>query len=183
MATKALITGITGMVGSHLADYLLENTDWEIYGMCRWRSATDNVEHLLDRVNKRDRVYFQHGDLNDLSSLIHVLNEAKPDYVFHLAAQSYPRTSFDAPADTLQTNIIGTNNLLEAIRFSKLNPVSRGKALALFALFAALVAIKNKTNSAIKATIDRGWKSPGFVAISETPAKTPKEVSTIPPPT
>ena len=123
MATKALITGITGMVGSHLADYLLENTDWEIYGMCRWRSATDNVEHLLDRVNKRDRVYFQHGDLNDLSSLIHVLNEAKPDYVFHLAAQSYPRTSFDAPADTLQTNIIGTNNLLEAIRFSKLNPV------------------------------------------------------------
>jgi len=53
----------------------------------------------------------------------------------------------------------------------------------LFALFAALVAIKNKTNSAIKATIERGWKSPGFVAMSETPAKTPKDVRTIPPPT
>ena len=66
---------------------------------------------------------------------------------------------------------------------NKLNPVSKGKAFALFALFAALVAIKNKTNSAIIATFERGWKSPGFVAISETPAKTPKEVNTIPPPT
>jgi len=58
MAKKALITGITGMVGSHLTDYLLENTDWDIYGMCRWRSPLDNVSHLLDRVNKKDRVFF-----------------------------------------------------------------------------------------------------------------------------
>ncbi len=47
MKKKALITGITGMVGSHLADYLLKNTDWDIYGMCLWRSPLDNVEHLL----------------------------------------------------------------------------------------------------------------------------------------
>ena len=66
---------------------------------------------------------------------------------------------------------------------NKLNPVNKGRAFALFALFAALVAIKNKINSAINATIERGWKSPGFVAMSETPAKTPKEVRTIPPPT
>lgn len=55
--TKALITGITGMVGSHLADFLLKNTDWDVYGICRWRSPLDNVSHLLNRVNKRDRVF------------------------------------------------------------------------------------------------------------------------------
>jgi len=120
---RALITGVTGMVGSHLTDFLLENTDWDIYGMCRWRSPLANVEHLLDRVNKKDRVFFLYGDLNDFGSLVHVLKESKPDYVFHLAAQSYPRTSFDSPADTLNTNIIGTNNLLEAIRLCELDPV------------------------------------------------------------
>lgn len=50
---RALITGITGMVGSHLADYLLADTDWEVFGMCRWRSPLDNVEHLLDMVNRK----------------------------------------------------------------------------------------------------------------------------------
>ena len=54
--TVALITGFTGMVGSHLADYLLENTDWEIYGMCRWRSPIDNIRHLIPRINSNDRV-------------------------------------------------------------------------------------------------------------------------------
>ena len=63
--TRALITGITGMVGSHLADFLLENTDWDVYGVCRWRSPLDNVEHLLERVNKKDRVFFDYADLND----------------------------------------------------------------------------------------------------------------------
>ena len=52
MKTKALITGVTGMVGSHLTDFLLEKTDWEIYGVCRWRSPLDNVGHLLELVNK-----------------------------------------------------------------------------------------------------------------------------------
>lgn len=113
---KALITGITGMVGSHLADYLLENTDWDIYGVCRWRSPLDNVEHLLDLVNKKERVYFQYADLNDQMSLITVVNEVKPDFIFHLAAQSYPMTSFTAPIDTLNTNILGTCRLMEAIR-------------------------------------------------------------------
>lgn len=54
---KALITGVTGMVGSHLADYLLDNTDRDIYGVCRWRSPLDNVTHLLDRVNRKDRLF------------------------------------------------------------------------------------------------------------------------------
>lgn len=113
---KVLITGITGMVGSHLADFLLEQTDWEIYGMCRWRSPQDNVRHLLPRVNQGDRVNFLHGDLRDYLSIQTVVETAKPDYVFHLAAQSYPQTSFTSPLDTFDTNIQGTERLLEALR-------------------------------------------------------------------
>lgn len=115
---KALITGITGMVGSHLCDFLLENTDWDIYGVCRWRSPLDNVEHLLERVNNKDRVYFEYADLNDQVSLINVIQAIKPDYIFHLAAQSYPLTSFTAPVDTLNTNILGTCRLLESVRLT-----------------------------------------------------------------
>ena len=111
----ALITGITGMVGSHLTDFLLENTDWNIYGVCRWRSPLDNVEHLLERVNEKNRLFFEYADLNDEISLIKTIENTKPDYVFHLAAQSYPLTSFTAPIDTLNTNILGTCRLLEAI--------------------------------------------------------------------
>lgn len=113
---RCLITGVTGMVGSHLVDLLLKNTDWEVYGMCRWRSPLDNVEHLLDRANRHDRVHFVHGDLNDYISLANAIREAKPDYVFHLAAQSYPKTSFTSPIETLNTNILGTERLLEALR-------------------------------------------------------------------
>ena len=115
---KALITGISGMVGSHLADYLLKHTDWDIHGMCRWRSPLDNVKHLLDRINRRDRVYFLYGDLRDYISIQNVIEEAKPDYVFHLAAQSFPTTSFTSPLDTYDTNIQGTERLLEALRRS-----------------------------------------------------------------
>ena len=112
----ALITGITGMVGSHMADYLLENTDWDIYGMCRWRSPLDNIEHLLARVNNGERVYLLYGDLRDYVSLVEVINKSKPDYIFHLAAQSYPKTSFSSPLDTLDTNILGTARLLEVAK-------------------------------------------------------------------
>lgn len=115
MSKRTLITGITGMVGSHLADFLLENTDWEIYGVCRWRSPLDNISHLLERANRKDRVYFAYADLNDQMSLLTVMKEIKPEYVFHLAAQSYPQTSFTAPIDTLNTNLLGTCRLLEAI--------------------------------------------------------------------
>ena len=116
MKTKALVTGITGMVGSHLADYLLAHTDWHIYGMCRWRSPLDNVEHLLDRANKKDRLDFIYGDLLDYASLQHAVQSCRPDYVFHLAAQSYPTTSFTAPVATLDTNILGTQRLLDVLR-------------------------------------------------------------------
>jgi GDPmannose 4,6-dehydratase len=113
---KALITGMTGMVGSHLAEYLFNNTDWDIVGMVRWRSPLDNVSHLLDRANRKDRLTFLTGDLGDYVSLQNVIEVAKPDFVFHLAAQSYPLTSFTSPLDTLDTNILGTERLLEALR-------------------------------------------------------------------
>jgi len=121
--TRALVTGVTGMVGSHLADFLLANTDWDIYGMCRWRSPLDNVQHLLDRVNKKDRLFFVDGNLCDSLSLHHVIREARPDFVFHLAAQSFPKTSFTSPIDTLDTNILGTCRLLEAIRVCGQDPI------------------------------------------------------------
>jgi GDP-mannose 4,6-dehydratase len=124
LGKSTLITGITGMVGSHLADFLLENTEWDIYGMCRWRSPLDNVEHLLDRANKKDRLYFIYGDLCDYISLQNAIEESKPDYVFHLAAQSYPAASFTSPIQTLDTNILGTERLLEALRRCKdIDPV------------------------------------------------------------
>ena len=124
MRKRASITGITGMVGSHLADFLLENTDWNIYGMCRWRSPLDNVQHLLERANRKDRLYFINGDLNDYISLQNAVEESRPDYVFHLAAQSYPTTSFTSPIQTLDTNILGTERLLEALRrCNEIDPV------------------------------------------------------------
>jgi GDPmannose 4,6-dehydratase len=121
---KALITGITGMVGSHLADYLLRETSWDIFGMCRWRSPLDNVSHLLQLANSGGRLNFVNADLNDYISVINVVEKVKPDFVFHLAAQSYPQTSFTSPLDTLNTNILGTESLLEALRrCSSIDPV------------------------------------------------------------
>ena len=113
---NVLITGITGMVGSHLVDYLIENTDWDIYGFIRWNDRLDNLEHHFDRINKKDRFFLINGDLNDLPSVVKAVEQSEADYVFHLAAQSYPKTSFSAPLETLQTNILGTANLLEALR-------------------------------------------------------------------
>ena len=113
---NALITGITGMVGSHLSDFLLENTDWDIYGFCRWNDDLINIRHHFERINRADRVHLIYGDLNDYASVFSSLRGTMPDYVFHLAAQSYPKTSFNAPLETLQTNIIGTAHILEAAR-------------------------------------------------------------------
>jgi GDPmannose 4,6-dehydratase len=124
MKKNVLITGVTGMVGSHLADYLLKKTDWNIYGLCRWRSPLSNVEHLLDLANRRNsRIKFINADLNDYSSLIRAVEVSKPNYIFHLAAQSYPLTSFVEANITLDTNIIGTYNLLNAVKQLKKNPL------------------------------------------------------------
>jgi len=124
MPARAFITGITGMVGSHLTDFLLEHTDWDIVGLSRWRSPMDNIEHLFPRINDGDRVTLVQGDLRDSLSLQRAVDVARPDYVFHLAAQSFPRVSFDSPLDTLEPNVLGTCRLLECLRLRKdLNPV------------------------------------------------------------
>ena len=122
MSKKVLITGITGMVGSHLADFLLEQTDWDIFGFCRWNDNLENIQHLFPRINAKERVELIYGDLNDLPSLLRAVKKSSPDYVFHLAAQSYPQTSFIAPIETLETNILGTARLLEAIKEIGIKP-------------------------------------------------------------
>lgn len=119
MTKKILITGITGQVGSQLADYVLENTSYEVIGMMRWQEPMDNLYHLTQRINRKDRISVYYADLNDFAALSRMIKAVKPDYISHLAAQSYPKTSFDIPIETLQTNIIGTANLLESIRQQK----------------------------------------------------------------
>lgn len=115
---RALITGITGFVGSHLAEYILANhPETEISGIKRWRSPKENIRHVIGKVKLYD------GDLSDLGSLIRIFGEVKPDIIFHLAAQSFVPTSFNAPVDTLDCNVNGTCNLLEAVRILKLDPV------------------------------------------------------------
>lgn len=115
---NVLITGVLGMVGSHMVDFLLEKTTMKIYGFCRWNESMDNIEHLTDVINKKEKIELIYGDLNDYASIVTAIEKSKPDYVFHLGGQSYPQTSFDSPLETLQTNILGTANLLEALRKS-----------------------------------------------------------------
>jgi GDP-mannose 4,6-dehydratase len=113
---RALITGVTGMVGSHLLDFLLNNTDWDIYGLARWRSPLDNINQHIEKINNKNRVFLKYGDLRDGLSLDVAIKSINPDFVFHLAAQSYPKTSFDSPLDTYDTNIQGTERLLSSLR-------------------------------------------------------------------
>ena len=123
---KILITGITGQVGSILADYVLQNTKLDVIGLMRWQESTDNIRHLIPSINNKNRIQLVNGDLNDFTSLFRIVCEHKPNYVSSLAAQSFPKTSFDSPVETLQTNIIGTCNLLEALRLhltKSYNPV------------------------------------------------------------
>src|SRR3989338_1232172 len=99
---KVLITGITGFAGSHLADYLLANhPEVEIYGIKRWRSKTENIEHLKEKVKYSD------CDIKDAHNVFEVIDTIRPDKIFHLAAQSYVPASWEAPVETLTLNIAG----------------------------------------------------------------------------
>jgi GDPmannose 4,6-dehydratase len=120
---RILITGISGMVGSHLVDFLVANTNWEIHGLVRWRSDLKNLSEHFDRINRKDRVFLHYGDLLDQFSIQEVVSKSQPDIVFHLAAQSFPKTSFSAPLSTLDTNILGTCTLLEVLANSNFDPV------------------------------------------------------------
>ena len=113
---KILITGITGFVGSHMADYLLKNVpDVKIFATRRWRSKEDNIKHLFGN----EQVILEECDLLDRGSLARIIHISKPDLVYHFAAQSFPESSFLTPVSTLTTNIIGTTNLLEELRLAK----------------------------------------------------------------
>src|SRR6185503_17242264 len=107
---KVLVTGVTGFAGSHLVDYMLTRGDCEIVGIQRWRSRTENIEHFADRITLLE------CDLRDASSTRDTLERVRPDWIFHLAAQSFVPTSWTAPTESLSTNIIGQVNLFEAVR-------------------------------------------------------------------
>ncbi|MGQ9677675.1 MAG: GDP-mannose 4,6-dehydratase [bacterium] len=109
---RCLITGITGFAGSHLAEYLLKLGFCEVHGTVRWRSRTENIEHLKNKIHLHD------CDLRDTGSVYRLIAELKPDRVYHLAAQSYVPMSWTAPQETFVTNIIGQLNIFEAVRAS-----------------------------------------------------------------
>ena len=115
---KILISGVSGFAASHYSQFLIENvSDIEVHGLVRWRSPLDNIKDCLNKI------HLHYGDLEDLSSLQKIINEIKPDFVAHLAAQSYVPYSFDAPIATLNVNCLGTCNLLEAIKSAKQNNI------------------------------------------------------------
>ncbi|MEM7583416.1 MAG: GDP-mannose 4,6-dehydratase [Acidobacteriota bacterium] len=114
---KALITGVTGFAGSHLAEYLLEHQpDVEIFGIRRWRSPMENIAHLDGKFEMVET------DLTDYNSVYRMLEHTRPDFIFHLAAQSFVPTSWNAPAATLDTNVLGQTHLFEAVRALSLDP-------------------------------------------------------------
>ena len=116
---RVLITGIAGSGGSYLAEYILEHhREVEVHGMARWRSTGQN-----NLVAISDRVSVHESDLMDFGSVLSVLQEVKPDVIFHLAAHANVRVSFITPSSVLNNNILGTSNLLEAVRLARLDPV------------------------------------------------------------
>lgn len=116
MVKKALITGIAGFAGSHLAELLL-NEGYEVYGMCRPRSKTDHIEGIINKLHLED------ADLLDSHSLYTTISRVKPNTIFHLAAQSFVPTSWVSPSVTLEVNIIGSTNLFEAVRQAEIDTV------------------------------------------------------------
>jgi GDPmannose 4,6-dehydratase len=112
---KAFITGVSGQDGSYLAEYLLEQ-DYEVYGMIRRHSVAESQEIRIDHLVSKGLINTDYGDLLDSTSLYKLLGLIKPDEIYNLGAQSHVRISFDVPQFTLQTNMIGTLNLLEAYR-------------------------------------------------------------------
>lgn len=144
---RVLITGVTGMAGSHLAEYLLNIEGVEVYGTYRWRSRMENLDELkkagrvsiigdsstigstaalesmLSDGTEPASLNLVEGDITDAFSMKRVIAAVKPDRIFHLAAQSYVPGSWNAPAETLHRNIIGEVNLLEAVREAEIDPL------------------------------------------------------------
>lgn len=110
-----LITGITGSGGSYLAEYILQNhLDVKVWGLHRWHSAGSliNIESI------KHKIYIKECDLLDISSIIRALQEIKPYRIFHLAAYANVKKCFDTPLSVINNNVMGTANLLEAVRLA-----------------------------------------------------------------
>jgi GDP-4-dehydro-6-deoxy-D-mannose reductase len=107
---RVLITGITGFAGSHLADYCLDKGGVDVHGIIRWRSRTENIEHLDGKITLHE------CDLRDAGSTRDVVERVRPEYIFHLAAQSFVPTSWHAPSESLTTNVLGQLHIFEAVR-------------------------------------------------------------------
>lgn len=116
--SKVLITGIAGSGGSYLAEYICKNhSEVEIHGLAYSRSTRKNLENILNKVIPHE------ADLMDFGSVFSVLEEVRPDVIFHLAAFANVRASFDTPNSFLSNNILGTSNLFEAVRLARLDPI------------------------------------------------------------
>lgn len=113
---RVLITGLTGFVGSHLADYLLANTKYKIFGLKRVNSSLQNINHILSKLT------LLNGELIDQTSLARAFELSKPDFIYHLGALSWVTPSWDMPSAYMEVNAIGTINLFEALRITSLNP-------------------------------------------------------------
>ncbi len=140
---RVLITGITGFAGSHLAEYILERGDAQVFGACRWRSRLDNLSDLarqgrlnrrgldaivnceaeLQKMADRHAVNLLQGDMADPYQMKTLIEVVKPQRIFHLAAQSFVPTSWSAPAETFSINTIGQIHLFEAVRAAGVDPL------------------------------------------------------------
>ncbi|MCL4466630.1 MAG: GDP-mannose 4,6-dehydratase [Chloroflexi bacterium] len=138
---RALITGVTGMAGSHLAEYLLSRGDIEVCGTYRWRSRMENLQDLgkegnlnvlqpgvsdpdlVARSVRAGALNLVEVDLLDAWSMRSVIAGLRPDFIFHLAAQSFVPTSWHMPAETMQVNTVGQINLFEAVRAAGIDPL------------------------------------------------------------
>lgn len=107
---KALITGITGFAGSHLAEYLLARGDVEIYGTYRARSRMDHIAHIVDHIRLVE------CELQDREAVEQTIAQIKPEHIYHLAAQSFVPASWSSPAETLMNNIVSQLHIFEAVR-------------------------------------------------------------------
>jgi len=116
---KALITGITGQDGSYLAELLLSQ-DYEVHGLIRRASTfnTARIEHIYKDPHNGARLFLHYGDVTDMGSLVDLVYNLRPEEVYHLAAQSHVRVSFDLPEYTGQVTALGATRILEAIRKS-----------------------------------------------------------------
>jgi GDPmannose 4,6-dehydratase len=118
MTKKAIVTGITGQDGSYLTEFLLEK-NYEVHGVIRRSSSfnTGRIDHLFNNKDiGNNKLFLHYGDLTDGSSLRKIIEKVNPDEIYHLAAQSHVRVSFDIPEYTTDTTALGACRILEAIR-------------------------------------------------------------------